>query len=175
MTRIILALLAIAAAIAAGASRAAPGSHGSASSPRAALAIPAAGARCHIGGSGNFVRPDDKCTPGSFDALSRGQACVHKTRPRLSYAAKLAIVRAYGFTRWSGRDGEIDHLVPFFLGGRTDASNLWPETGGLPNTKDDLEFKVYDLVCKTGTMTVNTARGIFLSDWTTAYAQYVRP
>jgi hypothetical protein len=173
MTRVILALLAI-AAIAAGASRAAPGGSESPSSHPGAHATPAAGARCHIGGSGNFVRPDDKCTPGSFDALSRGQACVHKTRPRLSYAAKLAIVRAYGFRHWSGRDGEIDHRVPFFLGGRTDASNLWPETGGLPNTKDDLEFKVYDLVCKTGTMTVNAARGIFLSDWTTAYARYVR-
>lgn len=174
MTRVILALLAI-AVIAAGASKAAPGGSGSPSSPRGVLAAPAAGASCHISGSGNFVRPDDKCTPGSFDALSRDQACVHKTRPRLSYSAKRAIVRAYGFRRWSGRDGEIDHRVPFFLGGRTDASNLWPETGGLPNTKDTLEFKVYDLVCKTGTMTVDTARGIFLGDWTTAYAQYVQP
>lgn len=131
-------------------------------------------ASCHVKGSGRFVRPDDRCTPGTFDALSREQACRHKQRPSLSAAEKRRITRQYGFGRWSGRRGELDHRVPFFLGGRTEEDNLWPQRGRRPNTKDRLEFAVHARVCDAGSMTVEQARSVFLGDWTEAYARYVR-
>jgi hypothetical protein len=130
-------------------------------------------APCHIGGSGDFIRPDNFCTPGTFDRLSRSQACVHKERPSLSATAKRRIFRQYGFSSWTGRNGEIDHRIPFFLGGRTERLNLWPEAGTIPNTKDKLEFEVYDRVCDQGTMTVAQAVVVFRGDWTKAYRKYV--
>lgn len=136
---------------------------------------PASGAPCRIKGSGDFIRPDDRCTPGTFDVLSKAQACVHKERPSLSATEKRRIFRQYGFSRWTGRDGEIDHRVPFFLGGRTEEDNLWPEQGGIPNTKDKLEFEIHDRVCDQGTMTVAAARAIFRGDWANAYRRYVGP
>jgi hypothetical protein len=106
--------------------------------------------------------------------LTRAEACRHKQRPSLSAATKRRIVRQYGYVSWTGRNGEIDHRVPFFLGGTTTEDNLWPEAGGIPNTKDQLEFKVHALVCEAGTMTVREAREVFLGDWTVAWREYAR-
>jgi hypothetical protein len=127
---------------------------------------PPVGGRCHVGGSGDLIRPDDRCTPGTFDALSRAAACRHKERPSLPVAERRRIARRYGYGSWSGRDGELDHRVPFFLGGRTEAGNLWPEAGRIPNRKDRLERAVYERVCVAGSMTVAEARAVFLGDWT---------
>lgn len=123
-------------------------------------------AACRVGGSGDLLRPDDGCTPGTFDRLSRAEACRHKERPSLPAAERRRIVRQYGFRSWSGRDGELDHRVPFFLGGRTEEDNLWPERGSIPNRKDAVERAVYELLCADGSMTVEEARGVFLGDWT---------
>jgi hypothetical protein len=137
-------------------------------------AAPSGNGSCHVAGAGGFLRPDDRCTPGTFDELSRAEACRHKQRLSLPAAEKRRIARQYGFSRWSGRDGELDHRVPFFLGGRTEEDNLWPEAGSIPNVKDRLEFAVHARVCDAGSMTVGKARNVFLGDWTTAYARYVR-
>jgi hypothetical protein len=127
-----------------------------------------AGGRCHAAGAGALIRPDDGCTPGTFDALSRAAACVHKTRPSLPAAERRRIARQYGYRSWSGRDGELDHRVPFFLGGRTEEDNLWPEPGAIPNAKDRVERDVYERVCVRGSMTVDEGRRVFLGDWTRA-------
>jgi hypothetical protein len=129
-------------------------------------------AACHIGGQAPFLRPDNQCTPGDYDRLSVTQVCTSKTRPTLLAADRRRILARYGLTIWSGADGELDHRVPFFLGGRTDVANIWPERGSIPNTKDRLEFYVYRRVCADHTMRVRTARLIFLSDWTSAYDHY---
>jgi hypothetical protein len=125
-----------------------------------------AGARCHMTGSGGLVRPDDRCTPGEYVVLTRVQVCRHKQRPSLSVDVKGRIVRRYGYRRWSGHDGELDHRVPFFLGGATTEDNLWPEPGAIPNRKDRVERLVYERVCSAGSMTVAQARLVFLGDWT---------
>jgi hypothetical protein len=135
----------------------------------------AAGARCHISGSGDLTRPDDKCTPGAFDAIplrpsrpGERAVCEHKARPSIAAAEKRRIARQYGYRSWTGRDGELDHRVPFFLGGRTVEDNLWPERGSIPNAKDRVERAVYERVCVSGTMTAATGRAVFLGDWTKA-------
>jgi len=129
---------------------------------------------CHVHGSGGFVRPDDRCTPGTFDTLTRVQACRHKKRPFLSLRERRRISAQYGFRHWTGRNGELDHRVPFFLGGRTEEDNLWPEHGSIPNVKDRLEFRIHDMVCDWRIMSVTEAREVFLGDWTEAYRRYVR-
>ena len=77
-------------------------------------------------------------------------------RPRRSATMAFRATR-YGFTSWSGKTGELDHRIPFFLGGETNVSNLWPETGPIPNRKDALECYVRDRICVKATMRVRTA------------------
>jgi hypothetical protein len=129
-------------------------------------AIQSANAVCRIQGSGDLVRPDDRCTPGAFDQLSKAAVCRHKQRPSLPDAERRRILSQYGFRSWTGRDGELDHRVPFFMGGRTVEDNLWPEAGAIPNEKDKLERRVWERVCVDGTMTVGEGRAVFLGDWT---------
>lgn len=125
-----------------------------------------AGARCHIAGSGDLVQPDDRCTPGEYLMLTRAEACRHKERPSLSAAVRRRILSQYGYRSWTGRDGELDHRVPHFLGGTTTEDNLWPEAGAIPNAKDRVEMLIYERVCSAKTMTVRQGREVFLGDWT---------
>lgn len=137
------------------------------------LATLLATAVCHVGGAAPFLRPDDTCTPGSYERLSVAQSCAHKVRPALPFADRVTILVRYGQPlSWSGASGELDHRVPFFLGGRTNVRNIWPERGPIPNTKDRLEFYVYRRVCGSRTMRAQTARRIFLSDWVAAFHKY---
>jgi hypothetical protein len=136
------------------------------------LAAILAAAVCHIGGQAPFLRPDRECTPGAFDPLSRPQVCKHKKRPSLPAADRRFILASYGLPDFSGRDGELDHRVPFSLGGATDRANIWPEPGPRPNPKDKLEDYVWRRVCVKRTMRLSTARAIFEDDWVIAYRRY---
>jgi len=84
------------------------------------------------------------------------------------------ILADYAVPTWSGRNGELDHRVPFFLGGLTTKDNVWPERGRIPNRKDALEDYVHRRVCfrSPQPMRVSTARRLFLSDWRTAHRRY---
>jgi hypothetical protein len=139
--------------------------------------IASAGARCHSGGSGLAAHPDNRCTPGAYARLSRAQACKHRDRPDLPERWRERILRNYGVPNWSGENGEIDHRVPFFLGGRTTPTNLWPERGSIPNLKDKLEVtarnSIYHQVCESKTMTPQQGREVFMGDWRRAYRKYV--
>jgi hypothetical protein len=127
---------------------------------------------CHVAGTAPFLRPDGDCTPGAHAKLTPAQVCVHKRRPSLRAAEKRSILASYDVPGFANDDGELDHRVPFFLGGTTDRRNIWPEAGARPNPKDDLEQYVRQRVCVDGTMRVRTARGIFRSDWVAAYRRY---
>jgi len=126
---------------------------------------------CHVGGQAPFLRPDTDCTPGAFEDLSRAQACVHKERRALP-AAERHFILSYGVPSWKGSDGELDHRVPFFVGGTTDRANIWPEAGPRPNPKDRLETYVYGRVCTKRTMRLSTARAIFTGDWVVAFRRH---
>jgi hypothetical protein len=136
--------------------------------------IAVAAVACALAGSGNFTVPDDHCTPGATARLARTQACQHRDRPTLPAADRRWILSAYGVPGWTGRDGELDHRIPFFLGGRTDRLNIWPERGSIPNPKDRLESYVWRRVCVRRTMRPSTARALFRRDWRIAYRRYVR-
>jgi hypothetical protein len=130
--------------------------------------------------------PDNACTPGTYDPIPLAQVCTTKRRPGLSDYDRNLIVSSYGVPHWSGKDGELDHRVPFFEGGRTDSSNVWPQKGPLPNAKDRLEDYVFHRLCvlgpegkyvprKPATMKLSTARNLFRRDWRTASCRYHLP
>src|SRR6186997_710708 len=104
-------------------------------------------AMCHTLGAAPMVAPDNGCTPGAYDRITLTQACVSKARPALPAADRRRILARYGVPNWTGADGELDHRQPFFLGGRTNVANIWPERGTIPNPKDKLEAYVYRRVC----------------------------
>jgi hypothetical protein len=125
-------------------------------------------------GSGDFTAPrtSDNCTPGSY---TEQLACEPRKRPSLPAADRREILRRYGLTTWSGADGEFDHRVPFFLGGNTDRTNIWPERGPVgDNPKDKLENYLYRRICVKHSMTIRNGRRIFLTDWRPWYKRYKR-
>jgi hypothetical protein len=132
-----------------------------------------AGPSCHAGGTGLFTTPDNACTPGAYQALSRSAVCTPKDRPGLTAADHRKILSEYGVPHWTGRDGELDHRVPVFLGGLTTEQNIWPERGSIPNRKDALELLVRRRVCVERNMRVRTAVRLFLADWVHAYQALV--
>lgn len=133
---------------------------------------------CVLLGSGAFTAPDNACTPGAYAHLSRAAACVHKDRPNWPAVDRRRMLAQYGVPGWSGKDGELDHRVPFFLGGLTVEDNGWPEPDdqltNYRNAKDRLEHYVYRRVCHgdPSRMRLRTGRRIFLHDWRTAYRRY---
>lgn len=149
----------------------------------AAMVVPAEGAvPCKIGGRGQFTTPDNACTPGAYTVLPRfprhpgePSVCITKDRPSLPVAQRRKLLVEYGVPGWTGRDGELDHRVPVFLGGLTVEDNLWPERGAIPNRKDALEVLVRRRICVDRTMRVRTAVRLFLADWRHAYEALVAP
>jgi hypothetical protein len=120
-------------------------------------------------GSGDFTAPKIACTPGAYDRV----ACITRDRPSLPAADRRAILKRYRLTKWSGADGELDHRVPFFLGGKTNKRNIWPERGlASNNPKDKLEYYIYRRVCVKHNMTIRNGRRIFLTDWRVWYKRY---
>jgi hypothetical protein len=138
------------------------------------IAVLAVTVACHVTGAAPMLAPDNgmACTPGSYTHLTTQQACTSKVRPYLPAGVRRDILTRYRVPTWTGRDGELDHRVPLFLGGRTTRRNLWPEAGSIPNAKDKLELYVYGRVCRYRSMRVRTAVRMFLADWRHAYRAY---
>ena len=113
---------------------------------------------CHVRGSGVYVLPDPRCTPGATNPVVT-QATIHRTicvrgwttkvRPSSSYTTKLKIQQMYLYgDRGSTSLYEEDHFIPLELGGSpTSAKNLWPEYGHIPNPKDAVENAANKAVC----------------------------
>ncbi|MFC4906560.1 hypothetical protein [Actinomadura gamaensis] len=125
------------------------------------------------------TRPDPKCTPGATNpdvtqANIQQTVCVagytKKIRPPVSYtnALKKQQIAEYGYKDTSPASYEEDHFIPLSIGGNpTDPKNLWPEPGGSPNPKDQVEFKLYKALC-AGQITLAAAQKAIVTDWTTA-------
>ncbi len=133
----------------------------------AALMVP-----CHAGGSAAFPTPDNSCSPGAYDRLTVREACTPGKRRSTPVAVRRTVLARYGVPGWSGRDGEIDHRVPDWAGGKESVGNLWPERGPIPNRKDRLESYARLRVCVDGDMRLRTARRLFLSEWPQAWEFY---
>jgi hypothetical protein len=130
---------------------------------------------CHAIGVGLYSRPDPHCTPGALNPRVT-QATIGRTicragwtatvRPpeAVSEAEKRASMLAYGDTRPIG-DYEYDHFVPLELGGASnDPRNLWPEWGGAPNPKDNVENELRRAVCDHR-MTLARAQQAIVANW----------
>jgi hypothetical protein len=130
---------------------------------------------CHAIGSGLYLRPDPRCTPGALNPQVT-QATIGRTicrsgwtstvRPpeRVTEPEKLASIAAYG-DRLSPSHYEYDHFVPLELGGATnDPRNLWPEPGASPNPKDAVEDELNRKVCD-GQMTLARAQRAIAANW----------
>lgn len=126
-------------------------------------------AHCTLLVTAGGIRPDPACTPGAVASTDRAVVCVagysaaHRPPSRETGKIKAAAMRAYAV---SG-PAELDHLVPLSLGGSNDVANLWPEPGGVPNSKDKVEASVLVAVCKHGA-DLATAQQAIAEDWTTA-------
>ena len=148
---------------------------------------PAAGS-CHARGSGLYVLPDPRCTPGALNpAVTQGTigsticraGWTASVRPAESITEpeKFASMDSYGI---GGRASayEYDHLVALELGGAlNDPRNLWPEPDYTVhpayylNPKDYLGRALNRLVCR-GRMTLARAQLLIARDWVTAYHEY---
>jgi hypothetical protein len=132
-------------------------------------------------GAGQW-QPDRRygCTPGRYDHLTRTQVCTSKDRPSLHAADRREILARYNLAGWAGRDGELDHLIPFFLGGRTTPGNIWPQPHlpgetrpGALNDKDRLENYARVRICLRHNLRPRTARRWFMGNWTRYYLKYL--
>lgn len=148
-----------------------------ASPARATVVAASSGPLCHVDRAADGLLEADRlraCTPGAYRALGRRAVCESKDRPALRAADRREILDDYGVPGWTGRDGELDHLVPLFLGGRTAPANIWPERGAIPNVKDRLEGYVRHRICVAHTMRPRTGRRIFAADWRVYFRRYRR-
>ncbi len=135
--------------------------------------IPAPG-NCHARDSGKL--PDPRCTPGSADpavtqATIGSTICVRgwtaTVRPPSAETTALKHDVAYpAYSVPPGTVSELDHLVPLELGGSNDITNLWPETGPVPNAKDPVENDLRADVC-AGQLTLTAAQQAIAADWET--------
>jgi len=150
---------------------------------------------CHVRGSGLYVLPDPRCTPGAIDpAVSQANIASTICRPGWSEAQrppealteqqKQVALAAYGYYdgRALGRY-ELDHLISLSLGGAPDSPrNLWPEPDypKIPagsyylNPKDRLEDRLHQLVC-AHRLSLAAARRIIATNWVSWDRQHIGP
>jgi hypothetical protein len=124
----------------------------------------------------NGTMPDTHCTPGSVDPAVT-QDNIQTTICKSGYTAtvrppayqtnklKSTLYGVYGIP--SGTPSELDHLVPLELGGSNDVTNLWPEVGTIPNSKDGVENTLRLAVC-TKQITLQAAQSAIATNWQTA-------
>ena len=140
---------------------------------------------CHLSGTGAWVLPDARCTPGALNPAVNPTTidttiCVSgystSIRPPQSftYDLKRSQMAAWGL-QGSTIQTEEDHLVPLSLGGApSDSANLWPEPGGIPNPKDRLEYRLYRMVCDHE-LDLRSAQRAIATDWIAAYRRFIGP
>jgi hypothetical protein len=132
---------------------------------------------CHVRGTGAYVLPDPRCTPGAVNPVVT-QATIHRTicvsgwtatvRPSSSYTSRLKVQQMYLYgDRGSPSLYEEDHFIPLELGGSpASAKNLWPEYGRIPNPKDAVENAAKRAVCG-GRMSLVAAQRAMVANWIT--------
>lgn len=121
--------------------------------------------------------PDPGCTPGSImfgvsekniksTICKRGwTATIRPPASQTRYAKYHVAYPAYHVK--SSAVSELDHLVPLELGGSNDITNLWPELGKQPNSKDAVENAINHAVC-AHKVSLAAAQQAIASDWITA-------
>ena len=120
--------------------------------------------------------PDPACTPGSTDpavtqatigttiCVTGWTAGVRPPESQTNVFKYNVAYPAYGLS--AGTVTELDHLVPLELGGSNDATNLWPEAGSVPNSKDSAENDLRADVC-AGELPLAVAQTAIAANWQT--------
>jgi hypothetical protein len=120
--------------------------------------------------------PDARCTPAAyFSKATKAKICVpgYSKRVRnVPQSEKNDIYAAYGMTKhFSGRTGEVDHLISLELGGSNIKANLFPEAASPrpgAHEKDRLANALHAGVC-AGTMTLRSAQRAIARNWLAEY------
>ena len=146
---------------------------------------PAPGACHYRDAADGATLPDPVCTPGATnpavtpDTLysticKKGYSASIRPPREITDAEKRANAAAYGYSG-SLAETEYDHLIPLALGGDpNDPRNLWVEPTASPNPKDDIEFRLIQLVCRRQ-VPLADAQAAIATDWTTALAALGQP
>ena len=139
---------------------------------------PAPGSCHYRAAADGATLPDPLCTPGATnpdvtpDTLysticNQGYSASVRPPKEVTSTEKPSNAAAYGYDG-SLADVEYDHLIPLALGGDpNDPRNLWVEPGASPNPKDDVEFRLIQLVCRRQ-VSLADAQAAIAADWTTA-------
>jgi len=126
------------------------------------------------------IIPDPTLTPGAARTTDTSEICAHGTRELRHWSRERddRIMAEYGLPPGPHPDYEVDHLIPLGIGGSDDDRNLWPEPRRSieptwnAERKDDLEWKLRDLVC-SGALAVTEAQRAIAEDWTEAYRRWI--
>lgn len=130
-------------------------------------------------GMDGVVRPDPEFTEGAvFEDVTDAQICnEHYTQgvrqPRFN--DKVEAFAAYGISIRDRDVYQLDHLVPVSLGGRNDATNLWPQPyddGAGAIQKDDVERHLRGLVCSRK-LSLGEAQAAIVADWWGAHQRFM--
>jgi hypothetical protein len=131
--------------------------------------------------------PNPNLTPGAIDpsvtqANILNTVCVdgytRMVRPPTYFTSNLkkTQLREYGYADINPEHYEEDRLIPLNIGGAPeDSKNLWPQPRNSQwnaERKDELEFKLYKLVC-SGRIPLVEAQRDMAKDWIEAYRKYV--
>jgi hypothetical protein len=114
-------------------------------------------------------------TPANIQSTICRHGYTKRVRPSesITEAEKRASLAAYG-DAGPLHAYEYDHLVPLELGGApNDPRNLWPEPGGSPNRKDEVEGRLREMVCD-GETPLATAQREIAANWVSAYHRLIR-
>ena len=122
--------------------------------------------------------PDARLTPGVAVHTRREDVC-RESPPKnklVSESVQRRVFAAYGISNRNPEAYEVDYLITPALGGSDDIRNLWPQpyssTIWNARVKDDLEDRLYHLVCAGG-LDLATAQRAISTDWIAAYKYYL--
>jgi hypothetical protein len=140
---------------------------------------------CKLASSGNYSRPDPKCTPGAVNPtvdLAVLQSGKFKTGcerdSATSSTKKQTTYVSYAIKKPAKNTGksqtcELDHLISLELGGADTLDNIWPQCGPSGTVLAKRYFKIKDAVenylaaqVKNGDMSLGDAQHGIATDWT---------
>jgi hypothetical protein len=122
--------------------------------------------------------PDRTMTPGEVASTDAAEVCskvdgqtYSKRHRQTPSSLKDQVTAEYHGDRWAPH--EIDHRVPLSLGGADTLKNLWYQPAPGYHCKDHLEHRVWEMVCRAGTLSLAEGQAVFLDDWRAGYTRYV--
>lgn len=132
----------------------------------------------------DFVLPDNHTNGGINRKLTKEVICSDGFRTKdyrnVTKSMKNKVYKLYNTKPYvgvcAGLGCEVDHLIPIYIGGSNDISNLWiqPYSGEWSAyRKDHLEVVLHKLVC-SGTISLEQAQREISTNWVESYKKHVQ-